>query len=267
MNISLGRPFAICEKGHRLNNEDCILPLSELADSNQKLFMVCDGVGGSEKGEVASLLTCESIDAFFSTFLEGDPTEDFIKKAVQYTETRFDEYIAGHPEAKGMATTMTLVYFGEESVTVAHIGDSRVYQFRNGQPVFVTEDHSLVNTWVKLGTITPEEALTHPKRNVITRAIQGTFHPAEADVVHLTDVQPDDFILMCTDGVTESITDEALSQVVKDNNSAEGIKNTLVEICSDFSRDNYSFYVLPIQNIQNSLNYRQFLSSFFYFFT
>jgi len=267
MNISLGRPFAICEKGRRHNNEDCILPLSELADMNQKLFIVCDGVGGSEKGEVASSLACESIDTFFSTFLEEDPTDAFIKKAVQYAETRFDEYVANHREARGMATTMTLVYFGKESVTVAHIGDSRVYQFRNGQIVFKTEDHSLVNTWVKLGTITPEEALHHPKRNIITRAIQGTFFPAEADVIHLKDVQPDDFLLMCTDGVTESLTDKALSQIFKENTTAEEIKNAIVEICSERSSDNYSFYVLPIQQTQNSLNYRQFLASFFYIFT
>ena len=267
MNITIGRPFAICEKGRRKNNEDSIYPLSELADSNQRLFMVCDGVGGAEKGEIASSLACESIQTFFATFIEGDPSEDFIQKAVQYTETRFDEYVTDHPEAKGMATTLTLAYFGEAGVTIAHIGDSRVYQFRNGQPVFRTEDHSLVNTWVKAGLLSPDEALNHPKRNIITRAIQGTEFAVAADIIRLTDVQPDDYLFLCTDGVTESMTNDTLSQLFTANKTAEKIKDAIVEFCSEYSHDNYSFYILPVLNIQNSFNYRQFIASFFYIFT
>jgi protein phosphatase len=267
MNITLGRPLSISERGIRPNNEDFIYPLSELADSNQNLFIVCDGVGGAEKGEIASSLACESIRIFFSTFNEGDPTPEFINKAVQYTETRFDEYVAEHPEAKGMATTMTLVYIGESGVTVAHIGDSRVYQFRKGQPVFQTDDHSLVNEWVKQGMITPEEAFQHPRKNIITRAILGTEHSVETDVVQLTDIQPDDYFLMCTDGVTDCMMNDALSQLFAENRTAEGIKNAIVDICSEEARDNYSFYLIPVQNIQNSFNYRQIISSFFYIFT
>ena len=267
MNITLGRPLAISEKGRRPDNEDYIYPLSELANANQNLFIVCDGVGGSNKGEIASSLACESIQTFFSTFLEGDPTEEFINKAVQYTETRFDEYVANNPEAKGMATTMTLVYIGDSSVTVAHIGDSRVYQFRKGKQIFCTEDHSFVNSYVKSGLITPEEALMHPKRNIITRAIIGTDHSVVADVVRLTDIQPDDYLFMCTDGVTENMTNDTLAQFFTENKTNEGIKNEITEFCSDNSHDNFSFYILPIQNIQNSINYRQFIASFFYIFT
>ena len=268
MNITLGKPVAISEKGPRLNNEDYIYPLSELAAPNQKLFIVCDGVGGAEKGEIASSLACESILTFFSTFLEGDPTPEFIQKSVQYTETRFDEYVSAHPEAKGMATTMTLAYIGDSGIIVAHVGDSRIYQFRNGgQLMFQTDDHSLVNEWVKQGLITPEEAFDNPRKNIITRAIQGTARPTEADVVRLTDIQPDDYFLMCTDGVTDCITNQTLSQIFTENRTPERIKNAIVEICNMASRDNYSFYVIPVQHIQNPTNYRQILASFFYFFT
>ena len=267
MSITLGRPLAISEKGRRPNNEDYIYPLSELANANHKLFIVCDGVGGSDKGEIASSLACESIQTFFATFLEGEPSEEFINKAVQYTETRFDEYVANHPEAKGMATTMTLAYIGDSSITVAHIGDSRIYQFRKGQQIFCTEDHSLVNSYVKSGIITPEEALTHPQKNIITRAILGTEHSVAADVVVLTDIQPDDYLFMCTDGVTENMTNDTLVQLFTENKTNEGIKNAIAGFCSDHSRDNFSFYILPIQNIQNSINYQQFIASFFYIFT
>ena len=267
MNITLGNPIAISEKGKRPNNEDCIYPLSELADSGKKLFIVCDGVGGAEKGEIASSLACESIQTFFDTFLEGDPSPEFIHKAIQYTGTRFDEYVSTHPEAKGMATTMTLAYMGDSGVMVAHTGDSRIYQFRNGQLIFQTDDHSLVNMYVKQGILSPDEALHHPQKNVITRAIQGTDFLVEADAVLLTDIQPDDYLFMCTDGVTECITNNTLIQVFTENKTPVAIKDKITEICSKKSRDNYSFYILPIQDIQNSTNYSEILSSFFYIFT
>ena len=183
MNITIGNPWAVSEKGGRLNNEDSIFPLPETANSNQNLFLVCDGVGGAEKGEIASSLACESFQTFFSTFREGEPNADFINKAIRYTEARFDDYVAIHPEAKGMATTLTMTFVGTTGITLAHVGDSRIYHFRKGEILFQTEDHSLVNSLVKLGKITHEEVTHHPQRNVIIRAIQGTDHPTEADVV------------------------------------------------------------------------------------
>ncbi|MDR1675343.1 MAG: protein phosphatase 2C domain-containing protein [Tannerella sp.] len=264
MNITLERPYAISEKGGRQNNEDSIYPLSELVDSEQKLFIVCDGVGGAEKGEIASSLACESLQTFFATFLDGDPAEELIRKAVQYTEVRFDEYVSLHPEAKGMATTMTLVHVGESGITTAHIGDSRIYQFRDGQAIYQTEDHSLVHSLVKLGTITADEAERHPQKNVITRAIQGTGSPVNAEIRLLTDIRPGDYFLMCTDGVTDCIRPETLSAIFSQAGSPESIKNIIVESCSAEARDNYSFYLLRIQDVQNSSNYKQYILSFLY---
>lgn len=267
MNITLERPFAATEKGQRKNNEDFIYPLSELANSGQKLFMVCDGVGGAEKGEVASALACDSFQTFFNTFLEeDDPSEDFINRAVHYTESRFDEYIIQHPEAQGMATTMTLLYIGVSRITIAHIGDSRIYQFREGRIVCETEDHSLVNSWVKLGVITKEEAAFHPQKNVITKAIMGTEHPVSADVLYIKDIQDGDFFFMCTDGVTECFSDESLASLFSSNKNAEPIKDAIVELCADKARDNFSFYIIPIQSIQKIAGYKQYLLSLFYSF-
>lgn len=94
----------------------------------------------------------------------------------------------------GMATTLTMAYIASSGIVLAHIGDSRIYHLRKGEILYQTEDHSLVNSLVKLGKITPEEALTHPQRNVIIRAIQGTHTPTEADIITLNDIQPDDFL-------------------------------------------------------------------------
>ena len=267
MNITLERPFAATEKGRRDNNEDFIYPLSELANSGQRLFMVCDGVGGAEKGEVASALACDSFHTFFNTFLdEDDPSEEFINKAVHYTESRFDEYITQHPEAKGMATTMTLLYIGVSGITTAHIGDSRIYQFRDGEIIYETEDHSLINTWIKMGIINENEAASHPRKNVITRAIMGAQNSVNADVAFITDILDGDVFFLCTDGVTECFSNKNLTAVFSSDKNAESIKDTIVERCFGEAKDNFSFYIIPVQSIQKSTGYKQYILSFFYSF-
>jgi protein phosphatase len=260
MNITIERPFAVSEKGKRKNNEDFIYPLSELANPEQRLFLVCDGVGGSEKGEVASLLACDSFQTFFKTFLEDkDPTEDFINRAVHYAESRFDEYIALHPEAIGMATTLTLLYVGNNGITVAHIGDSRIYQFRKGEILLKTEDHSLVNSLLKLGKITKEEAAVHPKRNVITRAITGSYYSVSADVKLVTDIKAGDVFFLCTDGVIQCFSDENLTGIFGGRKGAEANKDTIIEQCIDYSNDNFSFYIIPVLNVKKTNGYKQAL--------
>lgn len=266
MNITIGKPWAVSEKGGRLNNEDSIYPLAETANSNQNLFLVCDGVGGAEKGEIASALACESFQSFFSTFREGEPSADFINRAIRYAEARFDDYVAVHPEAKGMATTLTMTFIGSAGISLAHVGDSRIYHFRKGHILYQTEDHSLVNSWVRLGKITPEEAVNHPQRNVIIRAIQGTEHPTEADVVLLNDIQAGDYLFMCSDGVLERINNEELSDIFKRSSCPEEIKNAIMAACSGKTRDNFSFYIIPIQNVLDSAGFKQNILSFLYSF-
>jgi protein phosphatase len=267
MNIIIERPFAATEKGKRLNNEDYIFPSSELASPEQRLFVVCDGVGGVEKGEIASELACDSLETYFNTFLEeDDPSEEFVNKAVRYVESQFDEYVKQNPEAQGMATTFTLLYIGNSGITTAYAGDSRIYQFRDGKIIFKTEDHRLVNSWVRLGKITEEEAETHPQKNVITRAIVGSKHITSADVKMLTDIEPGDIFFLCTDGVTESFSDKALTEIFNRRNSSEKIKNTIVECCNNQSKDNFSLYIIPILDIKKNTNYKQNIFSFFYSF-
>ena len=267
MNITIGNPWAVSEKGGRLNNEDSIFPLPETANSNQNLFLVCDGVGGAEKGEIASSLACESFQTFFSTFREGEPNADFINKAIRYTEARFDDYVAIHPEAKGMATTLTMTFVGTTGITLAHVGDSRIYHFRKGEILFQTEDHSLVNSLVKLGKITHEEVAHHPQRNVIIRAIQGTDRPTEADVVLLDDIKAGDFLFMCSDGVLERLNNDELSDIFKHLGGPEEIKNAIMSACSGKTHDNFSFYIIPIQNVLDSVGIKQNILSFLYSFS
>ncbi|GHV49704.1 serine/threonine protein phosphatase [Bacteroidia bacterium] len=267
MNITIGKPCAISEKGNKTNNEDFIYPSPEVVTSDQRLFLVCDGVGGAEKGEVASALACEHFQTYFSSMLgREEPTYEFIQKAIQYTEANFDTYVDEYPEAKGMGTTLTMLYIGASGITLAHIGDSRIYQFRNGEIVYRTEDHSLVNSFVKLGQITPEEAMHHAQKHVILRSIQGSDSHVEADVAFVDDVQPGDYFFLCTDGIMENLSDEALSAIFQKQLPPDILKDELVGLCDGKTHDNYSFYIIPIQSVQNSVSYTQNILSFLYSF-
>jgi len=143
----------------------------------------------------------------------------------------------------GMATTLTLSHIRENGIYVAWCGDSRVYQFRRGQIVFKTTDHSWVNEALKSGIITPEEAINHPKSNIITRAIQGTHKPTSAETVLLTDIQQGDIFMHCTDGVLESWNDDDLSALFASENEPEKILQIIKEECSKISKDNFTAIV------------------------
>ena len=267
MNITLQKPFSVSEIGKRFNNEDSIYPGDELVNINNRLFLVCDGVGGSNKGEVASSIACDSIQTYFRTFLDPDKEFDlqFIEKSVRYTEIQFDKYIEKNPAARGMATTLCLLYFATEGVYLTHAGDSRIYQFRSGEMIFKTEDHSLVNSMVKSGKINPKDADKHPQKNVIYRAIQGTFSPVEIDVLKITDVLPGDEFFMCTDGVTEVWSDDDLRNIFSVKISSEEKINRIKEGCREKARDNYSAYLVPILEVNKMNVFKQiFLYGFMY---
>ncbi|MDR2622157.1 MAG: protein phosphatase 2C domain-containing protein [Dysgonamonadaceae bacterium] len=268
MYITIKKPFSINEIGKKMNNEDSIDPNSGQGSVADRLFLVCDGVGGLNKGEVASSVACDSIRTYFNTFLDTKEKFDpeFIRKAIRYTEIRFDDYIKENPAAKGMSTTLCLLYLASDSIYLTHAGDSRIYQFRKGEIIFRTEDHSLLNSMIKTGKISPEEAERHPQRNVIYKAIQGSKVPVDIDITQITDIQPDDRFLMCTDGVTESLEDNELSELFSKNDSPEEILSVIKNHCNDQSQDNYSAYLITINEIEEMSTFKHVMTSFLYAF-
>lgn len=268
MQITIKKPFSISEIGKRLNNEDSIYPNGDCGTANDRLFLVCDGVGGSNRGEAASFIACDSIQTYFNTFLDAETNIDpeFIQKAIRYTEIRFDEYIKENPNAKGMATTLCLLYLATDRAYLAHAGDSRIYQFRKGKIIFKTEDHSLVNSMVKNGQISSEDAKKHPQRNVIYKAIQGSKIPIDIDIVQITDIQAGDCFLMCTDGITESFNDNELSELFSKADSPEETLSVIQARCNNQSRDNYSAYLIPIHETEEMSAFKHVMTSFLYAF-
>jgi serine/threonine protein phosphatase PrpC len=247
----LRQPIGMSERGKRANNEDSIYPLT--AQQHDTLFIVCDGVGGAAKGNVASRLVCDTFAKIFQDIKISDA--HFIETCLLEVEDVVEKYTSENPESAGMATTLTLAHFHENGVTVAHVGDSRIYQVRNGQIVYRSEDHSFVQDLVRTGIITPEEAATHPKRNVITRAVQGKQRPTKADVYVLQDIQADDYFFLCSDGILESVKDDVLSQILTNTSTNEERVEEIKRLCEARSRDNFSCYMIQIEQSTGSPEY------------
>ncbi len=230
--------------GKRANNEDAYYTAIN-TDENTCLFMVCDGVGGQNKGEIASALVCKSFKEFLKT---NSNTFDinWVQDAIKYTEQKFDVVTEQDSNTKGMASTLTLVSFQENNILIAHCGDSRVYHLRNKEILFKTKDHSYINWLIDRGEITTEEAKTHPKKNVITRCIAGTKNPTKADVHLISDWKENDFLLLCSDGVLEAWNDRELLRLMLPENEIQMIAEEMKDKCSLLSDDNYTATLIKI---------------------
>lgn len=239
-------PACLHEIGRRTNNEDAIYPSKGEATTNTRLFLVCDGVGGAAKGEVASTLACKTL----SNLLANRPTvsEADIQAAITATYDALEAYVEANPASKGMACTLTLLHFSADGATIAHLGDSRVYHLRAGKIVSVTRDHSLVMDMVVAGILSAEQAAEHPKRNVINRALVSSGDRKEATIAKISDVQPGDRFFLCTDGVLESVSDAMLCEILfrpglTDNQRIDEINQR----CLEASYDNYSCYLVQVE--------------------
>jgi serine/threonine protein phosphatase PrpC len=206
----------------RKGNEDSLF-----VNPEQKLFVVADGMGGHAAGEIASRIAVDSINEFVCltggdeeiTWPFGlDETISYdgnrLKTAVRFANKKVLEATKEKSEYEGMATTVCAVLVDDQVANLAHVGDSRVYLFREGQLSQLTSDHSWVNEQIQSGVISAEQARTHPLRNVVTRALGGK---ADLQVDMQThDFQTGDVLLLCSDGLTTMIPDDEIARVMRE---------------------------------------------------
>ena len=243
----------INEIGKRSNNEDSVYPDPKVAQPVPGLYLVCDGVGGAEKGEVASKMACTLFAEYFAEHPARPVGQEFLEDGVKHLQLEFDKYIGRHPESRGMATTFTLISFDNLGATVAFAGDSRIYQIRNGKIIFATRDHSWVNLQIDLGKLDAETARKHPNRNVIIRALQArSAAQTVPEICRLTDVAQGDCFLMCTDGVTESFGPQELEALFREEKPLELYMKTIKDRCMQTSSDNFSAYLIQVGNMQSA---------------
>ncbi|MDR0968953.1 MAG: protein phosphatase 2C domain-containing protein [Lentimicrobiaceae bacterium] len=254
MKIKIKNPYALNEIGRRDNNEDSIYPNKGKASSDTNFFIVCDGIGGHYGGEIASDTVCRS----FSEFLNKSASvfnENVFQSALDYAYERLNKADSS-PDSllRRMGTTFTFLHLGSEGAFMAHIGDSRIYHLRKeGDKMVIrykSQDHSLVNELLRSGNITPEEAKIHPQRNIITRAMQSHQEkPDKAEIQATSDVKAGDYFFLCSDGILESIDDAILMDIISDIESDKEKMDWISQLCLKNSRDNYSAYLIPIDEV------------------
>jgi protein phosphatase len=183
------------------------------------LAVVCDGMGGHQAGDVASEKAVSHIKQAWedtSNISSPEPAEIWLKTYIQQTNLNLFEYANSHEECHGMGTTVEAVILGDSFLTLAHVGDSRIYLVSNGEAKQLTEDHTFVNELVKSGQISREDAEHHPRKNVILQAL-GTEKSVRIDLKTITYDDPG-YILLCSDGLSNKVNEREIVEVLDNGN-------------------------------------------------
>lgn len=222
----------------RRANEDSLLVRSPL-------FVVADGMGGAQAGEVASRL---AVETFSSGLRDGGDPQDSLVAQVREANARINDLSHQRAEHAGMGTTITAVYVGEREVSVAHVGDSRAYCLRDDELLRLTDDHSLVDELIRQGRLTPEEAEEHPQRSVITRAL-GPEATVEVDVSSIRG-RPGDVFLLCSDGLTTMLGEQELRELLLVRRPLRDAGSALIEAANRAGgKDNITVVLLRLEDV------------------
>lgn len=243
------------EFGKRANQEDYMYPAPGTVTDDDRCFVLCDGMGGHDSGEVASQAVCNAMGAFVTTHCaaNGIFTPEDLSTAVSMA---YDALDARDTHAlKKMGTTMTFAKFHAGGCLVAHMGDSRVYHLRPGMGIlFETRDHSLVNDLIKVGELTEETAKTFGQKNVITRCMQpNTERRSRAEIREISDIRPGDYFFMCSDGVNETMESKQLETVILDSSISDEQKMQQIVSGTAESRDNHTAFLIHVLGVSGAI--------------
>lgn len=255
--------YSIKELGQRANQEDSMFPEMGNATNDDRLFILCDGMGGHEKGEVASQTVCEAMGESVMKQCpdaEGVFTDDMLRQALSDALDALDKKDDG--SEKKMGTTMTFLKLHHDGATIAHIGDSRVYHIRSGATasdtkiLFQTYDHSLVNDLLKSGNLTPEEAKNFERKNVITRAMQPNLERRpRADIYHTDDIKAGDYFMLCSDGILEQMEDENIRFIFSGespNIATDADRVEMIRKVTADNKDNHTAFIIHISEVEGA---------------
>jgi serine/threonine protein phosphatase PrpC len=223
----------------RRANEDSLL-------ARAPLFVVADGMGGAQAGEVASRIAVESFEPGLP---ETSHPELELAALAREANARIHELSHSNAEQAGMGTTLTAVYVDEQEVAIAHVGDSRAYCLRDGQLLRLTDDHSLVDELMRQGRLTPAEAVEHPQRSVITRAL-GPEGMVEVDTRSFR-ARAGDVYLLCSDGLTTMLSEEQIASMLLSHARLRDAGEALIAAANQAGgRDNITVVLLRLEDVQ-----------------
>ncbi|MDX2286337.1 MAG: protein phosphatase 2C domain-containing protein [Bacteroidia bacterium] len=240
MKIVLKQPLSLHETGGQSLNEDFIFPLSNQANPGERLFIVCDGEGGPDAGDVASKLTALSVAKYFAStpLPDGAVNQAYLDTCLAITEEALSAYRESHPESKAMSTSLALLHVGDTQVTMAWIGTCRVYHF----------DQLKRNIFRPMVAPGSDPASHEP--------ITGKEAPRRmnAHFLPLSAVHKDDYFFLATDGVYEQADDATLETIFREGHksSPEGLLGEIRNLCENFTRDNYACYLIQVAQTEAS---------------
>jgi len=233
-------------------NEDSFYFQDRYEYDKPYLCIVADGMGGHNAGEIASKMAVSEVKNFMEKAVEkanNYQIEDYKKlvtDAFLFANEKVYKRSIGNKTLSGMGTTLTLALIIKNNLIIGHVGDSRMYLIRNEKISKITEDHSYVAELIKNGTIKPEEAMHHPQKNLITRAL-GTSKDLKVDVKNIT-INDRDFILICTDGLSNMLSDEEILDTVISVKDYKTICHELVNKANlNGGFDNVTVVVIDVQ--------------------
>ena len=238
--LRVGEHFERTDTGRqRRVNEDAF-------HARAPLFIVADGMGGAQAGEVASGTAVEMIPGEIAP--DGGSVEQRLADAVQAANARIHELSVSDDERAGMGTTLTAAWVGEKEVTLVHVGDSRCYRWRDRSLERLTDDHSLVEEMVRQGRLTPEEAAVHPQRSIITRAL-GPEDVVEPDTLTVP-ARGGDLFLLCSDGLTSMIGEDEIAAVLASTDDIEAAGRALVDCANEAGgKDNITVVLFRLEGV------------------
>jgi len=265
------KAFGITDKGKvRSTNEDQFLtaeltksmrlwqtslpaqPRVQVGEEQAHLFLVADGMGGHRAGERASALAVTAIEHFtlnsFKWFFGTDAVEAKkvlaqFQAALTEADARIVEEAADKPELRGMGTTVTMAFQLGAQLCVVHVGDSRAYLYREQELHQLTKDHTVVAELVRSGVIQPDEAAGHKMRHVITNVVGGPEAGVKVEARALQ-IQPGDRVLLCSDGLSEGVTDEVIAATLDAERDAEtAAKKLLAHAMAGPAKDNITLVI------------------------
>src|SRR3954454_2122920 len=211
------------------------------------LFVVADGMGGAQAGEVASEIAVRSFDED----LPNGSLAEALVRVIESANKRIHEKARGDESLHGMGTTTTAAYVDDDEVVIAHVGDSRAYLLRDGDLIRLTKDHSLVGELVARGKLTEEQAEQHPQRSVITRAL-GPEPNVQVDV-DIFPAKAGDLFLLCSDGLTAMVHEPKLRPLFDDTDSLETLGKRLIDAANAAGgRDNITVILFRLEAVEGT---------------
>ncbi|RBW67509.1 Stp1/IreP family PP2C-type Ser/Thr phosphatase [Bacillus taeanensis] len=217
-----------------------------IKNNQSVLAVVADGMGGHRAGDVASTMAVSFLKEKWehvNEVLTPHDAEKWLEAAILGANQKILDYAKNHPECKGMGTTLAAALCTEQYIIIAHIGDSRIYLLNENAFSLKTSDHSLVNELLKSGEITEEEASNHPRKHVLLRAL-GTEESIYIDIQTVL-WEEDDLLLLCSDGLTNKVSDETLEEMTRSEYSLDEMAVHLIQLANKAGgEDNISVALL-----------------------